>query len=337
MSQSSVDLSIPALEERIQPGLDRVEKLLIESSAAGRGVVADLTTHLAQAGGKRLRPVLSMVSAQLGDPELALSDEVIVAATVVELTHLASLYHDDVMDSAPTRRGAPSAQHLWGNNRAILAGDVLFARASQLVADLGALSIKRHAGTFDRMCIGQLNESFGPEADVRPVDFYLQVLADKTGALVAEAAFMGAYHGGAGEDVARVVESFGEKIGVAFQIADDVLDLTSDSAVSGKTPGTDLLEGVDTLPILLLKRDRDLGKLDREGQVILDLIDDDLARPGALAEVVSLLCAHDVLEETRSLARAWADDAVAGLGVLPASEAKDGLVAFAQMMVDRQA
>ena len=128
-----------------------------------------------------MRPLLTLVCAQLGDPERALDDTVITAATAVELTHLASLYHDDVMDSAPTRRGVPSAQHLWGNNRAILAGDILFARASLLVASLGPEIVAHHARTFERLCEGQLNETFGPVDGADRVDFYLQVLADKTG------------------------------------------------------------------------------------------------------------------------------------------------------------
>lgn len=336
MTPSMIDLSAPALEERVQSGLDSIEELLRDAATGGRGVVSDLTSHLAVAGGKRLRPVLSLVCAQLGAPHRALSENVVVAATVVELTHLASLYHDDVMDSAPTRRGVDSAQHLWGNNRAILAGDVLFARASQLIADLGALSVKRHATTFDRMCLGQLNESFGPEEGEDPVDFYIQVLADKTGALVAEAAFMGAYHAGAGEEVAGIVESFGEKIGVAFQIADDVLDLTSDSDVSGKTPGTDLLEGVDTLPILLLREKQRSGQIDSQGSAILEAVDGDLSASEALTNVVEMLRTHPVLEETRGLAKTWADAAVADLEPLPDSEGKDALVAFAGLMVDRE-
>jgi len=169
-----------------------------------------------------MRPLLTLVCAQLGEPERALDEQVITAATAVELTHLASLYHDDVMDSAPTRRGVPSAQRLWGNNRAILAGDILFARASLLVAARGPEIVAHHARTFERLCEGQLNETFGPTDDTDRVDFYLQVLADKTGSLVSTAASFGALLSGAGQLMADVVSDFGEKVGVAFQIADDV-------------------------------------------------------------------------------------------------------------------
>ncbi|MFT0762270.1 polyprenyl synthetase family protein [Scrofimicrobium sp. R131] len=309
--------------------MEHVENLLVQSTSSRRGFVSELIGHLSSAGGKRLRPVLTLVSAQLGQDEPR--DEVIKAAVVVEMTHLASLYHDDVMDSAPTRRGVDSAQHLWGNNRAILAGDVLFARASLLTAELGPETVSYHARIFERMCEGQLNESFGPTAQDDPVEFYLQVLADKTGALVAAAAYLGAMHGGASEEHARIVEEFGERIGVAFQIADDVLDLTSPRELSGKTPGTDLREGVDTLPVLLLRR-----REDADSQRILALLDTDLSSDRALAEVVDAICAHPVLEETRQMARDWAKAAEDALAPLPDSEAKTALLAFAAQMVDRK-
>jgi len=331
------DLHVPALEAAITPGLDAVEDLLHRSVSGSRGLADELTAHLAQAGGKRVRPLLTLVCAQFGTPERALSPEVIAAATAMELTHLASLYHDDVMDSAPTRRGVPSAQHVWGNNRAILAGDVLFARASRLIATLGSESVAHHARTFERLCLGQLNESFGPEPGQDRVDFYVQVLADKTGSLLSAAAHFGAYHGGAPADVAPVVADFGEKIGVAFQIADDVLDLVSSGDASGKTPGTDLREGVDTLPVLLLRRRELAGTLDAEGQAILSDLQGDLSSDQALAAVVGRIRAHDVLEETRALSHRWARAAVGALTPLPAGEPKEALVSFAHLMVDRVA
>ena len=330
-----IDLHVPDLEARILPGLEAVEDRLHRSVSDSRDLVTELTSHLAQAGGKRMRPLLTLVAAQFGDPQRALSDEVLTAATGIELTHLASLYHDDVMDSAPTRRGVPSAQRLWGNNRAILAGDILFARASLLVASLGPEIVAHHARTFERLCEGQLNETFGPTDDADRVDFYLQVLADKTGSLVSTAASFGALLSGAGSLMAGIVADFGEKVGVAFQIADDVLDLASSGQQSGKTPGTDLREGVDTLPVLLLRRREATGTIDEAGLQILRDLDGDLSSDEALASVVERLCAHDVLDETRELARTWANDAIAALAPLPKGEVKTALEAFATLMVDR--
>ena len=327
----------PNLELNVQAGLEQVEDLLGQSVSSARDLIDELTRHLADAGGKRLRPMLTLIAGQLGAPHRAQSEEVVQAATAMELTHLASLYHDDVMDSAEQRRGVESAQRIWGNNSAILAGDVLFSRASFLVAGLGQESVLYHARTFERLCMGQLNETFGPAEGDDPVDFYLQVLADKTGSLVAASAYFGAVHSGAGREVAAMTERFGEAVGVAFQLADDVIDIVSPGEITGKTPGTDLREGVDTMPVLLLRKHQAAGDLDDEGQRILELLEEDLSSDEALAQVVEALAAHPVIDETRALARAWADEAVEHLAALPESEAKDALEAFAFLMVDRAA
>lgn len=329
------DLHVPELEERIIPALEGVEARLYDSVKGGRDLIDELTSHLALAGGKRIRPLLTLVCAQYGDPEQQLGERVQRSATAVELTHLASLYHDDVMDSAPTRRGVPSAQHQWGNNRAILAGDVLFARASALVASLGPEAVAYHALTFERLCTGQLNETFGPTPGADPVEFYIQVLADKTGSLLAAAAHFGAFASEAGPEVSATVARFGEKIGVAFQLADDVLDFASTVDTSGKTPGTDLREGVDTLPILLLRQRQEAGTLDEAGDAILTMLAGDLSSDEALAAVVDALRDHAVVEETRQMARDWAAEAIGELAQLPEGEPKEALKAFAHLMVDR--
>src|SRR5690625_7430616 len=147
---------------------------------------------------------------------------------VVELTHLATLYHDDVMDSRPIRLGAPSAHEVWGNSVAIVTGDLLFARASRIVAGLGPEAVILQAETFERLCLGQLRESVGPSGDEDPIEHYLEVLADKTGSLIATSARFGALFAGAEAEHINALIQFGEKIGVAFQLADDVIDLASD-------------------------------------------------------------------------------------------------------------
>lgn len=272
------------------------------------------TSHLAAAGGKRLRPALTLLTAQLGDPALATGEGVRDAGVAVELTHIATLYHDDVMDDAPLRRGAPSAQTVWGNSAAILTGDVLVARASQLVAALGPEPVLAHARTFERLCTGQLHETLPRPAGTDPVAHYIQVLADKTGSLIAVSARYGAMLTGAGTRTEQIVESFGEKIGVAFQLADDVIDLCSDSHTTGKTPGTDLREGVDTMPVLLLRQALAAGTLDAAGQSILSTISsEDLSDDTVLAQVVARLREHPVVARTREMAFAWAQDAVDAL------------------------
>lgn len=331
LSQQRID----ELEDQISDGLVQVEDRLTQVLADDRGVLDDIVGHLAKAGGKRMRPGLVLLCSHLG-PRPS-SEEVLRACLVVELTHLATLYHDDVMDSAPTRRGVNAVQRVWGNNRAVLAGDLVFARASQVVATLGPEAVLQHAVTFDRLCRGQLNETFGPEAGQDPVEFYIQVLADKTGSLVAQSARFGAELSGAPEAVTKAVVQFGEKIGVAFQLADDVIDLSSDSADSGKTPGTDLREGVDTMPILLLRQDAARGVLDEDGQKILAELSRGalVSEDAALERVVQMLRAHSVLQRTRQLAFSWCEDAKAAIAFLEDTEVKAALEKFADTLVDR--
>jgi heptaprenyl diphosphate synthase len=168
---------------------------------------------------------------------------------VVELTHLATLYHDDVMDEAPVRRGAPSVNARWDNSIAILAGDFLFARAADLAADLGPEAVRVQARTFSRLVHGQIAETVGPR-DSDPIEHYLRVITDKTGSLIGTSARFGAMFSGAPQPVVDALAQYADTIGVAFQLSDDLLDIASESAESGKTPGTDLREGVPTLPVL---------------------------------------------------------------------------------------
>ena len=255
---------------------------------------------------------------------------------VVELTHLATLYHDDVMDSAPTRRGAPAAHEVWGNSVAILTGDLLFARASSVVAGLGPQAVRIQAETFERLCLGQLHETVGPSDGDDPVEFYLQVLADKTGSLIATSARFGAMFAGCKPAVVQQVTRYGELAGVAFQLADDVIDVRSDAATTGKTPGTDLREGVATMPVLLLRRRVAHGGSAEDAE-LLAAIDGDLTSDEALAAVVARLGEHPVVDETAALAATWSARACEAIANLPAGDVKDSLLSFAETMVARTA
>jgi heptaprenyl diphosphate synthase len=259
---------------------------------------------------------------------------VVDAAVVVELTHLATLYHDDVMDSAPLRRGAPSAHAVWGNTVAILTGDLLFARASTIVADLGVEAVRIQAQTFERLCLGQLHETIGPRAGEDAVEHYLQVLSDKTGSLIATSARFGAMFAGCAPEVLDVLIAYGEKVGVAFQLADDVIDLASDGATSGKTPGTDLREHVPTLPALLVRRQA-AADGDAESLALVELLDGDLADDAVLAGLVERLREHPATEQARREASRWAHEAAQALEPLPPSPARDALRDFAAAVVAR--
>jgi heptaprenyl diphosphate synthase len=334
---AALDLALVerALDLAVRERLEGVEQRLHEAVGQADRLADDASRHLVLAGGKRVRPMLTLLAGHLGDPT---RPEIVDAAVVVELTHLATLYHDDVMDSAPLRRGAPAAHQVWGNTVAILTGDLLFARASRVVAGLGAEAVRIQAETFERLCLGQLHETVGPQPGQDPVDHYLRVLADKTGSLIATSARFGAMFAGCGPEVLDVLIAYGERVGVAFQLADDVIDLVSDGDESGKTPGTDLREGVATLPVLLVRRaattELTAGELDGSARLV-EVLDGDLSDDGALAEAVGLLRAHPAMEQARTEAVRWAREAISALDPLPESPPKDALRAFANAVVAR--
>lgn len=314
------------LLRNLEAGLSQVEKAL-EAAVTHTDPIANVSTrHLSSAGGKRVRPTLVLLAAQLGDPS---RQEVIDAAVVCELTHLATLYHDDVMDDAPMRRGVKTAHEIWGNNVAILTGDLLFARASQLVSKLGFRALTLQADTFERLCLGQLHEFVGPKPEDDQIAHYLNVLADKTGSLIAAAAQLGAMFSGANESYLEPLRVYGEKIGVAFQLIDDVIDIHSDPKKSGKTPGTDLLAGVVTYPTLLLQ-----SRKDAQSQALMLKVES--VTESTLASVVEELKNHEVTAETEAEAKRWAKEAIEALASMPDSKVKQALINFADAVVDRE-
>jgi heptaprenyl diphosphate synthase len=255
---------------------------------------------------------------------------VVPSAVVVELTHLATLYHDDVMDEAALRRGAASANARWDNTVAILTGDFLFARASDILADLGPDAVRLQARTFERLVTGQIRETVGPAPEVDPVEHYLSVLADKTGSLIATSARFGAMLAGADEATVDVLTRFGERFGVAFQLSDDLLDVLSESADSGKTPGTDLREGIPTLPVLLMRR----AARPQDARLI-ELLDAGLDDDADHTEALALLRAHPAMAAAQDEVARWADAARDGLAPLPDVPAKAALAALCDQVVGR--
>ncbi|MFC7401176.1 polyprenyl synthetase family protein [Citricoccus sp. GCM10030269] len=327
------------LVEVVARALDLVERELSEAVANADQLADHTSRHLLEAGGKRIRPLLTILSSMLGDPGVStghvgeVDDEVRTAAVVMELTHLATLYHDDVMDEAPVRRGTPAAHRVWGNSIAILAGDLIFARASLLMASLGPEAVAIQARTFERLVMGQLWETVGPEESDDHLEHYLRVIGGKTGSLIAAAGRLGAHFGDGDEATVQTLEDYGEKVGMAFQLADDVIDLTSSSQASGKTPGTDLKERVPTLPVLLLRQE---AEHDPAARAALELVDGPLDTDEQLASAVAAVAAHPVIDRAWSITRRWSQDAVDALAPLPPSPVKDALVAFARYVVDRE-
>lgn len=320
------DLS-PALEADLAKRMLEVEALLRLQIEGKYPLVIETSRHLVEAGGKRLRPLLTLITSHYGDPT---AHGIIEAAVVCELTHVATLYHDDVMDEAPLRRGVQSANSRWGNTVAILTGDYLFARTSDMLADLGPAAVHLQAQTFERLVIGQIMETQGPADGSDPLQHYLSVVADKTGSLIAASAQFGAMLAGAPGEQITALAAFGEKIGITFQLVDDVIDIASQSDESGKTPGTDLKEGVPTLVTLNVMKstraqDRDLQELLKapiSDQVVVNQVLDQLRQ-------------HPALEQSREQVLGIANQARQLLGPLPVNDATSALFSLCDAVIDR--
>jgi heptaprenyl diphosphate synthase len=320
----------PALAERLRERMAVVEKALSGHVRSRAGFVTEAASHLMEAGGKRFRPLLVLLAAECGErPD---SDDVITAACVVELTHLASLYHDDVMDEADLRRGAESANARWDNHVAILTGDFLFSKSSELTAELGPDAVRIQAQTFTQLVEGQILETVQPRADEDPLAHYLDVVAGKTGSLIATSARYGARFGGSTREVEEALTAYGEIVGSAFQLSDDILDIASETDESGKTTGTDLREGVPTLPVLMARAAAAPGDAR-----LLELLDGDLTDDARHAEALDLLRKHPAIDEARAYVVARAQEAKALLVALPEGPVREALEAFADIVATRSA
>ncbi|MCR2764600.1 polyprenyl synthetase family protein [Microbacterium sp. zg.B48] len=321
------------LASTVKAGLVRVDRALEQELRVTDRIADAASRYLYEAGGKRIRPMLALITAQLGDGAI---ESVIEGATALEMTHLGSLYHDDVMDAADKRRGVPSAHSVWGNNVAILTGDLLFSRASQIMARQGERAIRLQADTFERLVLGQMHETVGPQDGDDRVEFYLQVLSDKTGSLIAAAAQSGLIFANGPDELEQPLISFGEKVGVAFQLLDDVIDLSDDPDETGKVPGTDLRAGVPTMPYLVLGQ-----RTDAASMALRARIDDGVERiadggdPAILDRELSELREHEATKATLDLAHSWSNEAIASLEPLPAGAVREALTRFAQAVADR--
>jgi heptaprenyl diphosphate synthase len=329
MSTFGIPNVAPALETQLVSQMAQVESLLRSHTRSEYPFVDETAHHLVAAGGKRLRPLLTLLTAQYGDPN---AGGVIAAAVACEITHLATLYHDDVMDEAPLRRGVESANMRWGNTIAILTGDFLFAKSSDLLADLGPAAVRLQARTFERLVIGQIMETQGPNPGQDPLEHYLKVVADKTGSLIAASARYGGMISKAPAEITDTVTVFGEKIGVAFQLADDVIDIASESNQSGKTPGTDLREGVPTLVTLNVMRSTDSADAELKRLLSAPIEDETTVQ-----EVLIALRNHKALDESRQQLVQVAKEARGALGPLPINDATGALMSLCDAVIDRSA
>jgi geranylgeranyl pyrophosphate synthase len=350
-----VDFPDSALATEVFDDLARVEASLMATAHPGDELFTEASRHSIAAGGKRFRALLVLLAAQFGDPK---DPRVIQAAVAIELTHLATLFHDDVMDEADVRRGQPSVNSRWSNSVAILTGDFLFAQASRILADLGPEAVRIQAETFNRLVDGQLSETIGPQGGQDPLDHYMHVITEKTGSLIATSGQFGALFSGAPAEVATRIAVACERLGVAWQLSDDVIDIASDSAQSGKTPGTDLRQGVRTLPVLYALRSTgqaatgqvavdqaavDQAAVDQAGAAGSDadrrlhelLAEADLTDDALLAETLSLLRAHPALAESRERVLSWVQGARNEIMALPDVPARAAFLALCDFVEKR--
>ena len=338
---TAVPLDFPdsALAAEVLDDLARVETSLMETAHPDDELFTEASRHSIAAGGKRFRALLVLLAAQFGDPK---DPRVTRAAVAIELTHLATLFHDDVMDEADVRRGHPSVNSRWSNSVAILTGDFLFAEASRILADLGPEAVRIQAETFNRLVAGQMAETIGPRPGRDPLDHYMHVITEKTGSLIATSGRFGALFSGAPAEVAARIAAACEQLGVAWQLSDDVIDIASDSAQSGKTPGTDLRQGVRTLPVLYALRStaaavpgQAAGASDADRRLGWLLTEADLSDEALLAEALVLLRAHPALAESRARVLSWVQGARNDLMALPSGQAQAAFLALCDFVEKR--
>jgi heptaprenyl diphosphate synthase len=323
-----VELPDATLAAEVVEGLALVEDGLREAARAQHDLLGETAAYGVGAGGKRFRATLVLLAAQFGNPK---DPRIVPAAVAIELTHLATLYHDDVMDEAAVRRGLPSANARWDNSVAILTGDFLFARASLILAGLGPEAVRIQAETFARLVAGQIAETIGPRPGEDPLEHYLGVITEKTASLIATSGQFGAMFSDASPEVATRIATACQAIGVAWQLSDDILDVTSQAAESGKTPGTDLREGVLTLPMLHALRSAGPG----DARLVELLSRGELTDPALHAEALALLRAHPAMEMARSDTRRWALTARDEILALPDVPARAAFEALCEFVVER--
>ena len=314
-------LGLPALEEQLK----RLEPLLVESVVTGDGFLDEVTTHLLAAGGKRLRPVLALATATSGIQPASRED--LLGAVAVELVHLASLYHDDVMDEATMRRNVESVNARFGNLVAIVAGDFLLARSAEIAAGLGTEIAGLLATTLGELCQGQVAEVHAAFKIGRTEDDYSNAIAGKTASLMATSCRIGALTGGLPRLQIDAFTTFGRYFGMIFQVRDDILDVVGTEAELGKPAGQDLAEGIYTLPVLLALADPVAGP------ELSPLLGQPLGQPER-DKARSIVAESGAIEGSVVVARRYAELAAAAATSGPSAELATGFAKLAHSLVD---
>ncbi|HEX9774576.1 MAG TPA: polyprenyl synthetase family protein [Actinomycetota bacterium] len=317
---SLLDPSI--VDEGLRASLDDVDALMRSTVASDHPLVSQASVHLIDAGGKRLRPILTMLAGRFGDGD---HGDLVRCAAAIELTHLATLYHDDVIDETTVRRGVETVNARYDNHVAVLTGDFLLARASALAAELGPYVCIRLANTIGDLCEGEIIETAGAGSATPSIETYLDVVKRKTASLLASSCHLGAWVAGADDQTVERLTAYGEAVGVAFQLADDVLDVAGTVDDTGKVPGTDLREGVYTLPVL----ETFAGSVPGAGELRAAL------DAGEVDRALSILRENGSVERARIEIERWQARATEALDGLAPDPARDKLRSLAGFVGER--
>jgi len=315
----------PVLERDVRARLDEVEAALEKAVRADPDMLAETARYLLAAGGKRFRPMLVLLAGYFGDPA---DPRLIPGSVSIELVHQATLYHDDVIDEADARHGVQSANVRWGNTVAILTGDYLFARASEISTELGTDICALLARTIATLCDGQIREVEAAGRVEQTEDAYMEIIRRKTGALIATSCRLGGMLSDAPADHLDVLEGSGEALGLAFQLSDDIMDLTASHETLGKEPGQDLKEGVYTLPVLY-------ALAGPEGGELRELLADGPPADRAFERALAIVADPANLVGPRAAVVAEVDRAQALVGRLPQGPANTALVQLAEFLAAR--
>jgi len=328
---------IPALYGPVREGVVNVEKLLRSLSPKDFPFLAGVLDHVLEGGGKRVRPALALLGGSLGVYDTNL---LVPLGASIELLHTATLVHDDVIDAAPTRRGRETANARFDNSVTVMVGDYMFAHAAELVARTGNIDVVRlFAATLMRMATGELHQDVSAYNYGSSIIEYFNRIGGKTASLFATAAQCGAMVGGVSTDISLALRDYGENIGMAFQIVDDILDFTASDEELGKPAGSDLANGTLTLPSLLL-----IERLPEDNPVELyfESRDDgeetqpEPAEDENLQRALRMIRESDILDESYKVATDFRDRGLRALESVPASKAKDVLSEVAHFVTQRK-
>ncbi len=321
----------PTFMEYVREDLEAVENVMHGELKSDVRLIYDLSNHLLRAGGKRLRPAMVALAARAVNPDMS-RERIGRVGAAVELVHMATLVHDDVVDNTATRRGKPTANAIFGNGAAVLSGDYILARALQLLTADGDLRIIRNAVELTSLMVeGEVMEIGVTGNAYLPTDQYMEILRKKTAVFVEGCCKCGAILGGADEKTEAILGDYGYRLGMAFQLADDLLDYIGDPKITGKPRGSDLRDGRPTLPFLIAMRECNMQE---KSELMRAFGNYDLTDEGVL-EINVILSRYDAFDRTREAARQHVEKSEIAINCLPPSKSKECFQELTDFVIQR--